>query len=384
MQNNPCDICGGCPFRNMEEKEYRQKKEEDFINTINQIKTVSELEMDESIFIKDGTRRRADMSFQYIKKKLILGFNEMKSHELVNIDKCPMLNDALNAFLPSLRHFLEDFCNVEISVKNKKKIEHMRITGGSVRLLEADNGLDVLLEIDQEPNVEHRMLVGEFVNNIPNLCRLSWSVKGKTTETVAEKISPELYIAGCSVNIPHGVFLQASKEAENIMIAKVMEYMGTLRGTIADLFCGLGTFTYPLASIKENKVISADSFEPSIKGLQKAVNKNQLSNVTVIKRNLFKEPFDESDLKSIKALVIDPPRAGAHEQCRELLRVKKENCPEKIVFVSCNPKTFVYDANILIEVGYKLERITLIDQFVYSKHQELIALFTLEKGEKYD
>ena len=110
--------------------------------------------------------------------------------------------------------------------------------------------------------------------------------------------------------------------------------------------------------------------------MKKALNRNQIHNVKVINKNLFKYPLDEAELKDIKALVIDPPRAGAHEQCREISKISGKNRPEKIIFVSCNPKTFVYDAQLLIDAGYTFERVTLIDQFVYSKHQELIALFT--------
>ena len=166
-----------------------------------------------------------------------------------------------------------------------------------------------------------------------------------------------LYIAGFSIPIPQGVFLQASKASETAMINKVMEYMGNTTGKIADLFCGLGTFTYPLVQNKENEIISSDSSSASLQGLQKALNRNQIQNVKIIERNLFKDPMDASDLKGVKALVIDPPRAGAHEQCRVLATLSSAERPEKIVFVSCNPKTFVYDATTLIESGYEFKKV---------------------------
>ena len=378
MQNQSCEHCGGCAFRNLEEEVYRSKKKEDFLRTINSIKNATPI-IDECIFIADGKRRRADLSFFYSKKKLQLGFNEAESHKLVNIENCPMLNESLNAFLPKVRYFLQEFCSIFITIRNKKNIEKKAITKGSVRILHADNGIDMLLEIETEPNIEHRMLVADFVNRQPEICRVSWRIKEKGAETIAEKMAPELHIADYIIKIPQDVFLQASKDAENKMIEKVLDYMGNTHGKIADLFCGLGTFTYPLACTPENKIISIDSYESSIQGLQKALAYNQIHNVSVMKRNLFKDPLDENELKDVKAIVIDPPRAGAHEQCREILKIEKKNYPEKIVFVSCNPKTFVYDANILIDAGYTLERITMIDQFVYSKHQELIALFINKK-----
>jgi len=384
MQNETCQKCGGCIFRSLSRETYRQNKEDDFRHTLGLIKQANPL-YDDSIFIDDGLRRRADLSFKYSKKQLLLGFNERESHNIINIVNCPMLTDKLNDLLPKLYDFLSEYCAIAITVKNKKKLEKKMITSGSIYLLEADNGIDITMYINEEPNVEHRMLVAEFVNSLSQICRFSWSINQTTPEKIVEKYPPKLYIADYEINVPQGCFLQASKTAQTAMINKVLEYMGNTHGKIADLFCGLGTFTYPLAKIKENEIISVDSYEPSLQGLRQALNQNQIKNVTVINRNLFKYPFDKDDLKEIKALVIDPPRAGAHEQCRVIADLSVENKPQKIVFVSCNPKTFVYDAQLLIAGGYELKQVTLVDQFVYSKHEELIALFTLnpehQKGE---
>ncbi|MCM1323728.1 MAG: methyltransferase [Acetobacter sp.] len=383
MQNSVCRQCGGCVFRELTEKQYQQNKIADFQKTIALIKESSPV-YDAPIFIKDGSRRRAEMSFVYAKKILKMGFNEEKTHNLVDITGCTMLTQELNNKLPIFRSFLEEFCSIPITLKNKKKKETTYIREGSIQVLAADNGIDILLHISVEPSLEHRFTVADFVNSQTDICRLSWKVADNTPETIVEKVAPELYIAGCSVKIPQGVFLQASKAAETAMIEKMLSYMGNTTGKIADLFCGLGTFTYPLAKIKGNEIVAADSSVSSLTGLQKALNANQLHNVKVLTRNLFKYPFDAADMKGVKAIVIDPPRAGAHEQCREIASLPSENKPEKIIFVSCNPKTFVYDAELLIKAGYTFERITLIDQFVYSKHQELIALFTynsnLNKG----
>lgn len=383
MQNNNCQQCGGCFFRNLSEQEYRQNKIEDFKKIIALVKEGTPI-FDAPVFIKDGNRRRADMAFLFNKKQLKLGFNEARSHNLVDITICPMLDSQLNEIINPLRTFLEEFCSLPLKVKNKKKkFDTLYIQEGSIQLLSADNGIDILLKLPLEPSLEHRFVTADFVNSQEGVCRLSWSVANNTPETIVEKRSPELYIAKQVVEVPQGVFLQASKAAETAMIEIVLNYMGDTTGKVADLFCGLGTFTYPLAQIKGSEIIAADSSAASLKGLQKALNRNQIHNVKVVNRNLFKNPFDAIDMKGIHALVIDPPRAGAHEQCREIANLASSDKPVKIIFISCNPKTFVYDAEQLIRAGYVFERVTLIDQFVYSKHQELIALFTYNpKNEK--
>lgn len=385
MQESICKICGGCPFRSLGLKAYRQNKEEDFKRTISLIKDAAPV-FDNPVFIDDGNRRRAEMSFEYTKKELKLGFNEEKTHNIININHCEMLDEKLNSLLSPLHAFLESFCQIKETVKNKKKkFETISINKGKIYLLHADNGIDILLDLAQTPCLEHRLLVADFVNENKDICRLSWRINNTAPETIIEKNPPELYIKDYAVEIPQGAFLQATKASETAMIEQVLNYIKPIKGKIADLFCGLGTFTYPLAKTKSNEIISADSSVLSLKGMEKALNRNQIQNVKVINRNLFKYPFDKDDLKNIKAIVIDPPRAGAHEQCRTLANLPDDIKPLKIIFISCNPKTFVYDAELLIKGGYKFERVTLVDQFVYSKHQELIALFILNpdnnKGE---
>ncbi len=382
MINSQCGFCGGCPLRYLKEDDYRIKKVQQFKEIISEIKTSTPI-FDEPIFIEDSLRRRAEFAFSYHKKELKLGFNEKESHNIVNLTSCQMMDSDLSDMLPALHRFLKDFILLPITINNKKKKkETIYIKEGSIRLLKADNGIDIMLILPHEPDVNHRMLVAEFINENEKVIRISWQINNSRPEEIVAKCQPKLYISGYEVDIPNGAFLQASKKAENKMIEKVKEYLGSTTGNIADLFCGLGTFTYPLSKIKGCNVLSVDSSEASLKGLEKAIAFNQIHNVKVINKNLFKYPLDHDDLKSISTIVIDPPRAGAHAQCRSICDIRDENKPSKIIFISCNPKTFVYDANTLIASNYVLEKVTLVDQFVYSDHMELIALFKFNPNNK--
>ena len=88
-------------------------------------------------------------------------------------------------------------------------------------------------------------------------------------------------------------------------------------------------------------------------------------------RDLFRSPLMAAELKRFDAVVFDPPRQGAQAQARELARSKIAT----VVAVSCNPTTFARDARILIDGGYRLTRVTPVDQFLYSAHVELVARF---------
>ena len=75
-------------------------------------------------------------------------------------------------------------------------------------------------------------------------------------------------------------------------------------------------------------------------------------------------------MKKFDALVFDPPRAGAKAQCEEIAKTKLPT----VVAVSCNPGTLARDLRILVDGGYKVERVTPIDQFLYSPHVECVAV----------
>ena len=100
-----------------------------------------------------------------------------------------------------------------------------------------------------------------------------------------------------------------------------------------------------------------------------------ISNVEVVNKNLFKYPFDEKELSGFDVVIFDPQRAGAAAQTAQIASFADK--PKKLIAVSCNPYSFVKDANTLIAAGYRLQEVTLVDQFVFSDHSELVACFEL-------
>ena len=112
-----------------------------------------------------------------------------------------------------------------------------------------------------------------------------------------------------------------------------------------------------------------------MEALKNTVKSAVIPNISIICKNLFKYPLSGEELKGYDTIVFDPPRAGAKAQVREIANLPFDEMPAKIVAVSCNPETFVSDANILLEAGYKITEVTIVDQFIYSPHAEVVALF---------
>ena len=367
-------ICGGCKYRDIDDNEYQEVKTKNFLRTLSSIKSTS-YRVNSPHFIGDGSRRRATFAFEFNKKHLILGFNKEASSQIVDVNKCPLLTDNINKVLPKIRSLVEAICNETTTVKQGKKLITQSVNSGDVFVCEASNGIDIVLEFDADLSLSHRMIVSEIIGIDASIIRVSHRRKAnEEAETIVEKTKPFIKVGKYEVYIPAGTFLQPSEGGQRALGSLVVQYLKDVKGKVADLFCGVGTFSYLFASNQGLQITAIDSSNQLLKGFQESINKNQISNIKVINKNLFKYPLDSNELKDFSAVVIDPPRAGAKAQCEEL--AKAQNQPPIIVSISCNPNTFVNDANILIEGGYILQEVTMVDQFIYSNHSELVACFT--------
>ena len=171
------------------------------------------------------------------------------------------------------------------------------------------------------------------------------------------------------VTLPPGPFLQATALGEDTLGRLVVEHTSNAK-TALDLFCGMGPFSLRLA--ERARVTAIDSDQPALDALSRAAQATPgLKKVTVQKRDLFRLPMQPIDLAPFDVVVFDPPRQGAEAQAREIAKSKVKS----VVAVSCNAATFARDAAILIGGGYRLVRVTPVDQFKYTAHVEMVAHF---------
>lgn len=370
------DFCGGCCFRNLEKADYQRQKQ---INLQKILLPLSEenFDFENPVFIDDGNRRRACMTFEMKKGNIVLGFNAKRSDEIADINHCVMLTAEINSILPIVRKLLEEICSTRIAFSGKKKkVAYSFVKKGDVWITQADNGLDLVLEFLEPITLDIRQIIFEQLSGQDKIIRISHRhSQNEQPEVIMEKIKPFITISGYEVYIPAGTFLQPSKAGEQALIGIAEKYLGNITGKIADLFCGVGTFSYSLSQKKDVKIVAADSSAELLSGFQASINKQMIPNIEIINRNLFKYPLTEKELCGFSAIVFDPPRSGAMAQVEAIAKLSSTEKPQKLIAVSCNPNTFVRDAQILIDGGYSLKKITMVDQFVYSLHCELVALF---------
>ncbi len=296
-----------------------------------------------------GARRRASFSARRTGRGVVLGFHESKGVDIVDLQECPVTASAIVRALPGLRRLVEPLMS--------------RRAPGRVVVTLAANGLDVAIEdVPGDPSVEVREFLAREATAL-KLARLTLA-----GDTLYQATVPAVRFGTANVVLPARSFLQAAPAAEAEMVRLVTQAVGESK-RVVDLFCGMGTFTFPLA--QRAPVLAVDGDKSAITALANAANRTPgLKPIETKLRDLFREPLSVKELQGFDAAVFDPPRAGAATQAAALAA----SGVKTIVAVSCNPATLARDARMLIDGGFNLERVTPIDQFLYSPHIEAVAI----------
>jgi 23S rRNA (uracil1939-C5)-methyltransferase len=337
-------ICGGCLHQDVPDTDYRALKRELVLDALS--RHGIETEVAEIVEVPPGTRRRAVMKAV---KGEGLGFHAARSHDIVDLKECRVLTPSLAALLPRLRAMLD-----ELLVPGED---------AELRLTETDNGVDIGLRWRKPNDPPTLAALAQWAGKL-GLVRIS-----AHGETVVSLGKPTVRLGKAEVSLPPETFLQPTHPGEAVLQDFVRQ---ALKGAkqVADLFCGCGTFSFPLA---EKSRVHAVELEAAMLDAVAAAAKTTpgLKPITTEKRNLFRRPLGEFELNGYDGLCLDPPRAGALEQVRLLAKSKLA----RIAYVSCDADSFARDARLLLDGGYTLKRILPVDQFLWSGHIELAASF---------
>ncbi|MGB3809394.1 MAG: class I SAM-dependent RNA methyltransferase [Parvibaculum sp.] len=353
----PCKhfgICGGCTLQHMEMASYAGWKRLQVTAALNA--RGLDCDVDPLVPATPRSRRRASFAATRTKKGVTIGYYGRASHTIIAIQECPLVVPEIESAFADLAHLVEP----GLSRKGR----------ASLAVTATDAGLDVAVSGGKEaPDGVLRAELAKRAAAV-NLARLTWD-----GDILAERRIPLVTFSGLSVAPPPDSFLQATVEGEATLVRLVLEAVGDAK-RVADLFAGCGTFTAALA--KRSAVLAVEGEAKQIAALDRALRMQGpalgLKPVDLVTRDLFRRPIHASELLKTDAVVFDPPRAGAAAQAEMLA---KSSVP-LIIGVSCNPATFARDARTLVDGGYKLTRVTPVDQFLWSPHIELVGIFRKE------
>ncbi len=351
----PCPhfgVCGGCTVQHFDYRAYLAWKR-DLVGQALQRRGFAGVALGEIVTTPPARRRRATLTAMRTRKAAIIGFHERASHRLVDLAVCRVLLPQLEALIAPLRQLLTQILAVGQSAQ--------------IILNDTDSGIDCQIAADHAPDMAARETMAAFAQ-AHELARIAWR-RGAESEPVAQRRQPVLQLGAAAVSVPPGGFLQASREGENAMRQAVRQWIGDAE-SVVDLFGGVGTLSLELLPDARVHVVEGDA--QACAAVAQAARLPALrGKLGVDQRDLMAEPMTTETLDTYKVAIIDPPRAGAAAQARELA---SSRIPI-IVAVSCDPGTFARDARILVDGGYALEQVVPIDQFLWSSHVELVALF---------
>jgi 23S rRNA (uracil1939-C5)-methyltransferase len=284
---------------------------------------------------------------------LKVGFSAAGSHDIIPVDRCPILSPGLDGALDAAWALAEPL------ISTAKPLD--------IQITATDTGLDVDVR-GSGPVPTITIAALSRVAEQHRLARLT-----RHGELVLMRTPPTITAGTAQVILPPGSFLQPTVAGEEALAALVANHCVRAK-YIADLFCGVGPFALRLA--RKSRIAAFDSDAGAIAALQKAATSTSgLKPLKAEARDLFRRPLMPQELRDYEAVVFDPPRQGAQAQATQLAASKVAT----VVAVSCNVATFVRDAKILIDGGYTIEGVTPVDQFRHTPHIELVARFARKR-----
>jgi len=359
--------CGGCSMQHLEAGAQVAAKQRVLEENLARIGKVSPDVVLRALHGPSwGYRHRARLSSRFVDKKggVLVGFHEKRSSFIADMASCEILTPDVSALILPLRELI-------VQLSNADRIPQVEVAVGEhitvlvFRLLEPwtdDDAVKVRSFAEQ-----HHVQVWEQKKG-PDTVRPFWP-----------EIAPELSYVLPEFNLTMPFrptdFTQVNTAINRALVSRAVHLLQPRLGErIADLFCGLGNFTLPIAT-SGAEVLGIEGSKELVERARENALRNKLPNARFDIDNLFEmTPEKFASLGHFDKLLIDPPRSGAIEVVKSL---PDSGAPQRIVYVSCDPATLARDAEVLCHVkGYQLEAAGVANMFPHTAHVESIALFT--------
>lgn len=307
-------------------------------------------------------RSKARLGVKFVDKKgrVLVGFREKMKPYIADIDTCHVLQGPVSTLIEPLARLIGN-------LENPKAVPQIEVASGDdasalvFRHLEPfdDHELDMFRTFGQDFKVDIYLQSG----NPQSAYKLF-------PEDGIERLSYWLPEQECRIYFHPLDFTQVNPRINRKMVGLAIDLL-ELDETdqVLDAFCGIGNFSLALAR-KANRVLGLENAQTSIDRARENALHNRIDNVQFEVVDLFMEEIPIQGFESISKVLVDPPRTGALELCKKLASSKVE----RVVYVSCNPRTLARDAQFLVEKGYQLHRLGMIDMFPHTTHVESIAL----------
>lgn len=351
--------CGGCSVQHLPHEEQLALKQRMLAEQLSRVAGVEPQEWAAPLTGPEfGYRRRARIAVRWDAraKRLDVGFRAAGSQDIVAIDHCLVLVQALQPIMTGLPAMLRQ-------LGNPKALGHVELFSGSA--------IAVLLRHMAPLNDTDMKVLQDFC--ITHNAQLWLQGEGEPQPVdLTRALGYRLETWGLKLAYRPGDFVQVNAGVNEAMVAQAIKWLAPQADErILDLFCGLGNFALPLAQ-KAREVVAVEGVATMVERAAQNAVSNSLHNAVFFQADLSQPLVDATWAKAgFNAVLLDPPRDGAYEVVRKLSGLGAK----RLVYVSCNPATLARDTVELMKQGYRLKRAAILDMFPQTAHVEAMALF---------
>ncbi|WP_133406087.1 23S rRNA (uracil(1939)-C(5))-methyltransferase RlmD [Parashewanella tropica] len=353
------DECGGCDLQHLSIDAQRQHK----LSTLSQLmEKLAKVTPPKPELISGEAwryRRRAKLATSYDKEshRLKVGFRKSASRDVIDIAHCKVLPETLDKLIQPVSDVLN-------KLKGVKRLGHIELIQGDTQSFVVIRTPELLSEGDKRA-------LGDFAKQ--HQITLVLQHKDNHFELIhGDELLPSYQLSDTRLQFTPGSFVQVNTEINQNMVEQAIDWLQPKADErILDLFCGMGNFSLPLAKAGA-KVIGVEGVESAVEQAKNNAKDNKLDNLEFYACDLSADLSKQPWLGKIDKLLLDPARAGAFE-CLQWL--KKLN-PKQVLYVSCDPSSLSRDTKVLLDHGYQLQKLAMIDMFPQTHHIEAMALFS--------
>lgn len=351
--------CGGCSLQMLDIEQQRALKQENLKQLFSKFAGIHLPEFSPALVTEaKAYRRRARLHFMQDRKtkNLHFGFRKRGAKELVSINECPIL-------LPELQALLAPLQNLFAKVQARKQLGHVELYQGESKPL-------VYLRLTASLGQNDLVLLKDFAQT--HGADIAYKIADEAVQPLLAQLPLSYSLPDFDLRLYYqpGDFIQVNGELNQQMLAQAVDWLAPQKNeTVLDLFCGIGNFSLALAK-KCKQLLAIEGVPAMVEQARRNAETNAISNAEFVCRDLELNGLPKQ-VKEIDKVLLDPARPGALAVMPEIVKLK----PKSVVYVSCDPVTLCRDSRILLDAGYRLSKIALLDMFPDTEHIETMVLF---------
>jgi 23S rRNA (uracil1939-C5)-methyltransferase len=356
--------CGGCSLQHLAPRKQIESKQNTLVQNLERIGKVSPGTIWEPLTGPEwGYRRKARLSARYVHKKerVLVGFRERYGRFVADMQECHVLDQRIASQLGRLSDLI-------YSMEAKRTIPQLEVSCGDTKCALVFRHLEPLIEDDLQ-----KLRAFATETGIAVLLQPAGPASVHCLEPAKVELEFEVPEFGVRLVFGPSDFIQVNAAMNQKMIHRALELLGVDKGDrVLDLFCGLGNFTLPIATLA-GEVVGIEGDAELVRRAGENAQQNGLKNASFHAADLSEDPGSAPWLKQqYDKVLVDPPRSGAEF----ILPHIAASGASRIVYVSCHPASLARDAGILVhQYGFRLLGAGVMDMFPQTGHVESIALF---------